>query len=174
MGAVKIDNSYPRSYSETEMRQWAQDLKSTYRSHPDDIERWSTLDTSALSAEQRRLVKAHRALFTDPERGIKGSLRDDGLVELDGGRHRAAYMVEQGVEAVPVWVTAPDAESLTCFADSCAREIVPSDRDLTERWDSREREVLSQAEGSAFRSRPLPLRQSRDDPESPDRPERSR
>ena len=42
--------------------------------------------------EQRGVVRAYNAYFVAPERGIKGSLREDGKVELDGGRHRAAYL----------------------------------------------------------------------------------
>ena len=120
-GAVRIDASYPRMYTEAEMRQWAVDTERLLNTPPAAIERLRTMGRDRLTPEERVVARVYDEYFVDPSRGIKGSLRDDGVVELDGGRHRAAYLIERGVD-VPVWVSTPDQGRLDAYANRCARD----------------------------------------------------
>lgn len=56
---------------------------------------------------------------------MKGYLREDGRVELEGGRHRAAYMVEQGIGPVPVWVSCEDPQRLQELRDASHSRLGP-------------------------------------------------
>lgn len=111
-GATPIEPGYPRDYTADDMRAWAADLERYYRTPAEDLARWHAAPRESLTPDQQRVVRTFAQFFEAPDRGIKGSLRDDGTVELIGGRHRAAYLMEQGVRPIPVWVTARDERQL--------------------------------------------------------------
>jgi hypothetical protein len=121
-GTTRIDSGYAKGYTPEEMRRWAEDAERLRKTSPADIERWCSTPPEQLTPEQQRLTRVHKELYTEHQRGIHGCLRDDGTVELDGGRHRAAYMAERG-EAVPVWVWSDDSRKLDAFQADCAREL---------------------------------------------------
>jgi hypothetical protein len=120
--AERIGPGYPRDYTESDMRHWADDVQRLNATPPDELQRLRSLSRDRLTPAQRGVVDAHEHYFTDPSRGIKGSLREDGIVELDGGRHRAAYLIERE-EPVPVWVSCPDERRLDEYAVRCEREM---------------------------------------------------
>jgi hypothetical protein len=133
VGATPIGPDYPRSYSASKMRRWAADLERLAAMSADELARLQALAPEDLTLEQRGVVDAHAAYFLDPSRGIKGDLRDDGVIELSGGRHRAAYIAERG-EPMPVWVSCPDEHRLDDYAARCERELeLERTRDRTER-----------------------------------------
>lgn len=105
------------------MRTWAADLKRLYGTAPDTLRQWSTTPLAQLTPEQRQILAARDHFLGAPESGIRGSLRDDGLVELDAGRHRAAYLHEQGVDPLPVWVSAADQQRLDQYQARCAQDV---------------------------------------------------
>jgi hypothetical protein len=111
-GATPIEPGYPRDYSPDEMRSWATDLERYYRTPVEDLARWRAAPPESLAPEQQRVVAVYDKFFVASERGIKGTLREDGKVELRGGRHRAAYLMERGTTPIPVWVTARDERQL--------------------------------------------------------------
>jgi hypothetical protein len=125
LGAEPIRAEYPRPYRPEQMRAWAHDLDRFYElSRADRI--------ALLSAERERLppnaarVRAvYDNYFLEPDRGVKGDLGPDGRVELAGGRHRAAYMVEQGTSPIPVWVSCQDSAQLARFRDTCHARVDP-------------------------------------------------
>lgn len=121
-GAERIGEGYPRDYTEADMRRWAADVGRLHATPPEEVERLRSLPRERLSPGERGVVRAYESYFTEPSRGIKGSLRDDGIVELDGGSHRAAYMIERDVP-VPVWVSGPDERRLDEYAMRCEREL---------------------------------------------------
>jgi hypothetical protein len=131
-GSTLIEPGYPRDYTPAEMRTWAEDLERLYRTPPEEVERWRSLPPEALAPEQQRALTAHDKYFVEPDRGIKGSLREDGTVELAGGRHRAGYLLERGTSPIPVWVTAPDQRQLDEFRQRCEVEP-PRQRSTPER-----------------------------------------
>jgi hypothetical protein len=122
-GSTTIEPGYPKPYTPEQMREWADDLDRYNRTPPADRDRWRALADDQLTPDQRRVVAVHDTYFTEASRGIKGSLRDDGTVELDGGRHRAGYMLERDVDPIPVWVSAPDERQLDAFEAQCNREL---------------------------------------------------
>src|SRR3954451_22768483 len=111
-GATTIDPGYPRNYTPDDMRMWAEDLERLYATSPSDLARWRSLAPDHLTLEQRRTLVVQDKYFTEPERGINGSLRDERTVDLDRGRHRAGYLLERGIDPIPVWVSAPDQRQL--------------------------------------------------------------
>lgn len=122
-GAAPIGPDYPRSYTPAEMRGWADDLARLYQTSSRELSEWRALPPSRLSREQRGVLAAQDGYFGDAGRAIKGSLRGDGRVDLDGGRHRVAYLLERGVDPVPVWVTSSDARALERFEADCHNEL---------------------------------------------------
>lgn len=123
---------------------WADDLDRLYRTSPEDLNRWKEMPANQLSQEQRRTLAVRDKYFIQPELGIKGSLRDDGKVELDGGRHRAGYLLERGVDPVPVWVSAPDQRQLDALEAQCARERLPARTDAPARDEPPPRVALAE------------------------------
>ncbi len=121
-GSTTIEPGYAKSYTPDEMRMWADDLDRYIRAPPAEVERWRATATTELTPEQRRVLAVHDKFYTEAALGIKGSLRDDGKVELDGGRHRAGYLLERDVDPIPVWVSARDEQQLDAFEAQCARE----------------------------------------------------
>jgi hypothetical protein len=132
-GSSAIGSSYPRTYRDADMRAWADDLATLYRVVEEDrslppkdrrLERWLATPRDLLpDANARAVVDVHRQLMGDPASGIKGSLRSDGRIELDGGRHRAHYILERGDTPVPVWVSASDPVRLEQLRHACHSEI---------------------------------------------------
>lgn len=122
-GAEHIRPGYPKSYTATDMRSWAADLDRLYQTPADDLARWRSTPTNQLTRQQRGVVDAYDHYFLDPSDGIKGDLRDDGRVELWGGRHRAAYLAEHGIDPVPVWVSHSDAKRLSEFQTRCHDDV---------------------------------------------------
>lgn len=120
-----IEPGYPKPYSAEEMRTWADDLDRLHKTSAADLERWQSMPAEQLAAEQRRTLAVRDNLMTDHERGICGSLGPDGRIELDKGRHRAGYMIERGVDPIPVWVSAPDQRQLDALRAQCERERPP-------------------------------------------------
>lgn len=104
-GACRIDGTYPRGYTEEDMRRWAKDLDRVLALSPEERARLRATKLESLTPDEQALRCAQAHHLDDPSRGIKGSLRPDGKIELDGGRHRAAYAQERGVAALPVWVS---------------------------------------------------------------------
>jgi hypothetical protein len=104
------------------MRRWAEDLDRLHKTPPEELARLQALPREDLTPEQSGLLLAHDKHFVEAERGIHGSLRPDNTVELDGGRHRAGYILESGTEPIPVWVSAPDEARLDAFEAVCERE----------------------------------------------------
>ena len=121
-GQTRIQPGYPKDYSAEQMRMWADDMDRLNRTSPVELSRLQALPPDQRSAEQQRMLVVHDTYLTDNTYAIKGSLRPDGKVELDGGRHRAAYMVERGVDPVPVWVWAPDQRQLDDLRAQCDGE----------------------------------------------------
>jgi hypothetical protein len=76
-----------------------------------------------LTPEARRTLAAQDKYFVAADRGIKGDLRKDGRVELYGGTHRAGYMLERGVDPIPVWVSDGDPQRLAAFRAQCHDEV---------------------------------------------------
>lgn len=129
VGSTPIGPGYPRSHRPDDMRQWANGLERLYR----DIE--ARGDGSAAG---RTAQDAHRHFLSEPAAGIKGSLRDDGRVVLDGGRHRAHYLLERGTDPVPVWVSARDSDALARFQGDCHAVVDRYRPDLLHRNGSRD------------------------------------
>lgn len=121
-----IEPGYSKGYSPDEMRMWAEDLDRYNRTPPADVEHWRSMAAHQLSPEQRRTLAVHDKYFVEAASGIRGSLRADQKVELDGGRHRAGYLLEQGVDPVPVWVWAGDQRQLEALEAQCAQERLPA------------------------------------------------
>lgn len=119
VGATAIDERYPRSYTPDDMRRWAADLHRALAVDPTELDAWRALSPDERSPEQAGAVQAHDRFLGDPADGIKGSLREDGRVDLDGGRHRAHYIADRADALVPIWVSAPSARSLDDFAADC-------------------------------------------------------
>ena len=120
--ATTIEPGYSKGYTPDEMRMWADDLDRYYKTPPGEVARWQRTPADQLSHEQQRTLAVHDKLFTEFDRGIKGELHDDGKIELTGGRHRAGYLLERGVDPVPVWVSAPDQRQLDELRAQCNRE----------------------------------------------------
>lgn len=110
------------------MRRWADAYARLQRIPADELASWRARSNSDLSPDQRDLLASDKKLRGAPDDGIKGSLRDDRLVELDGGRHRAAYLMERGIDPLPVWVTAPGERQLDRFEADCNRESLRGNR----------------------------------------------
>jgi hypothetical protein len=123
VGAHAIEPTYPKEYTPEQMREWADDLDRLNRTAPEELEGWRRMPPEQLTLEQRRVLTAHATYYGDSEARIKGSLRDDGTVELDNGLHRVAYMQERGVESIPVWVSAADQRRLDQFTAQCERDL---------------------------------------------------
>src|SRR4051794_26313535 len=126
--AAPINGAYPRDYTPADMRAWAQDLDHLLRAMEADrtapppqrqLERWLATDRAQLPPDAQRAVANYGKLMAEPDRGIKGDLREDGSIELTGGRHRAHYIMERGSTPVPVWVSARDQEQLNRFREAC-------------------------------------------------------
>jgi hypothetical protein len=132
-GTTPIQPGYTKQHSPVEMRTWAADLETLYRTIEGDrslppgqtrIERVRATPREHLSPHAQRLKDLDRHLFgTDATERIEGTLGDDGRVEVDGGRHRAHYILERGGTPVPVWVTHPDAQALRTYRDACHAEV---------------------------------------------------
>src|SRR4051794_10999574 len=119
---TRIEPGYPKGYTPEQMRGWAEDVKQYNNTSPEELARLRSTSPAWLSPDQQRLLDVEHYYFEEPDRGIKGSLRPDQTVEIDGGRHRAGYMVEQGVDPVPVWVSAPSERELEDFDAQCQGE----------------------------------------------------
>ena len=124
--AEPIGAGYPRDYTPDEMRRWADDLDQLYKVAEEDrslppgerrLDRWAAADRSQLPDDARRVMDAHDKFLADSGPGIKGALREDGTVELYGGKHRAHYIMERGGEPVPVWVSSRDPAALERFEE---------------------------------------------------------
>lgn len=150
VGATTIGPGYTKGYTPDEMRTWADDLDRCNRTSSAELERWQTIPADQLTPEQRRTLAVRDKYFGDPQAGIKGSLRPDERVELDGGRHRAGYILERGVDPVPVWVSAPEQRDLDAFSAQCERELQPV------RPDAREEPAGAAARFREERSVPTP------------------
>jgi hypothetical protein len=138
-GSTPIGAGYPRDYTPQQMRAWSDDLARLYRTAEADRARpagqrrldvWRATPRDQLSPDARRVVELHDKLFVSADRGIKGSLRPDGSVELDGGRHRAHYLLERGTEPVPVWVRSSDPQQVEDFRARCHAEVARSRPEL--------------------------------------------
>lgn len=121
-GAVLIDPTYSKDWSPEQMREWAHDVDRMNRTPAAELDRWAVIPPEQLTPEQRRVLDVRSKLTREHESGVNGVLRDDGQVELESGRHRAGYMLEQGVDPVPVWVWAPEQRELDAFEAQCERE----------------------------------------------------
>lgn len=117
-GLAPIEPGYPKPYSARDMRGWAGDLQRVYRLSPAERERLQATPPERLTPDERRLRQADQRYLRDFSDGVKGHLGRDGRVELEGGRHRAAYMVEQDIGPVPVWVSCEDPQRLQEFRDA--------------------------------------------------------
>ena len=133
VGATRIESGYSKDYTPEQMRAWADDLARLQRTPAADLERWRSMTPDDLTPEQRGTLAAQDAYFSEAPRGIKGSLREDGLVELDGGRHRAGYLLERDVDPIPVWVSCPDERRLDAYAAQCERELPRARADVVTR-----------------------------------------
>ncbi len=122
VGDTRIEPGYSKDFSAAQMRGWAADLDRLQRLPPAEVDRLRATPPDRLIPEEQRLRVAYDKFLAEPDRGIKGTLRDDGTVELQGGRHRTAYLLEQGVEPVPVWVTAADETKLGRLRAECERD----------------------------------------------------
>lgn len=109
-GATRIEPGYPRDYTEEQMRGWLRDLDAVLDLPPREQERLRQADPAMLTDRERALRTAQSKFLDNPEHGIKGDLRPDGVVELEGGRHRTAYARDEGLTAIPVWVSGSDRE----------------------------------------------------------------
>ncbi|MDX6720558.1 MAG: hypothetical protein QOJ63_2812 [Solirubrobacteraceae bacterium] len=123
-GATRIEPGYPRDYTADDMRMWADDMGRLNRVSPAELRDLRASRPDQLSSEQQRMLAVHDRCMTNAQDGIKGSLGRDGRIELDGGRHRAAYMIERGVDPVPVWVWAPEQRQLDDLRARCEGERV--------------------------------------------------
>jgi hypothetical protein len=137
--AEPIEPGYPRQYTPAEMRAWSDDLARLYRTVEQDrtlppsqrrLDAWLATPPDRLPADARGALAARDHLLSEPDRGIKGSLRADGRVELRGGRHRAHYILERQGDPVPVWVDCPDAQRLEQFRAACETSVARSRPDL--------------------------------------------
>ena len=104
VGAQPIGRGYTKEYTAPEMRAWGSALARLYQTPTAQLAELRGADTQMLRPNDRAVVEAHKHLFEESERGIAGTLREDGRIELDRGRHRVTYMLDQGVEPIPVWV----------------------------------------------------------------------
>lgn len=121
-GATLIEPGYPRDHTPEQMRGWAHDLDRYNHLASEERDRILALPADERSPEEARMDDVHSKHFVEHQRAINGMLRDDGVVELDAGRHRAGYMVEQGVDLIPVWLKCDDERQLDEFDRHCARE----------------------------------------------------
>jgi hypothetical protein len=156
-GLTPIQPGYPKPYSASEMRGWAGDLRRVYRLSPDELERLRRTPAQMLTPDQQRLQRADQRFLRDSSDGVKGYLREDGRVELDGGRHRAAYMLEQGIGPVPVWVSCEDPQRLRELRQSSHSGL---DRQMLRLADD-ERDIGRERDDAAERS-PRVERRDRD------------
>lgn len=139
-GMERIDAGYPRPYTERDMRGWAADVDRALVTDQDVISRLERLPREERAADEQRLLDARRHFLTEPALGVRGTLRPDGAVEIDGGRHRASYIAEQGT-LLPVWVSSDDARRLDGFAARCERDAQSRLTRLEQREAGRRRDV---------------------------------
>ena len=141
--AEPIGQGYPRqnTYTQQQMREWAQDASEVEqitredRNLPGGKRRMDLLlakPAAQLSAHERRLLQAHDHLYSSRGDAIRGDLLADGRVDLEGGKHRAHYLLERGTP-VPVWVSARDQAQLDRFRSLCE--------------DTRQRELTAERAG---------------------------
>lgn len=123
-GTTRVEPGYPKHYTEEDMRMWADDMGRLNRTSPAELRDLRASRPEQLSSEQQRVLDVHERCMTDPHYGIKGSLGCDGRIALDNGRHRAGYMIERGVDPVPVWVWAPEQRQLDDLRARCDGERV--------------------------------------------------
>jgi hypothetical protein len=125
-GTVAVDPGYSKPHTAADMREWADGLSrfyATFETDPQRVERLLATPRNQLTPEARAVVDAHRQFLTEPACGMTGSLRPDGTVEMDTGRHRAHYLIERGTDPLPVWVSSPDEQSLRRFRHACHSEV---------------------------------------------------
>jgi hypothetical protein len=126
-GDLRIDAQYQRDYTPEQMRRWAHDVEQLRTLPQGELQHWLSVPREERTGDQNRLLDSSLR-FLDPNEGIKGDLRADGIVELQGGCHRAAYLMEQGVDPVPVWVSSRDSARLTALRQQCEREVAARER----------------------------------------------
>ena len=139
-GAHRIEPGYPKSYTPEQMRAWADDLNRLNHTSPEELQRLRTAPLDLLNDEQRARVAAYNMYYGDGESRLKGSLRDDGSVELENGSHRVAYMEDRSVDSVPVWVWANDTNRLERFRAECEAEREASPNERSARSQARQRQ----------------------------------
>jgi hypothetical protein len=126
-GDRRIDETYQRDYTPEQLRRFAHDVEQLRTLPEGELQRWQSVPRAELNGDQNRLLNsAHK--FLDSSKGIKGDLRQDGIVELQGGTHRAFYCIEQGVDPVPVWVGSRDSARLNALRQQCERELSMRER----------------------------------------------
>jgi hypothetical protein len=133
-GAGPIGPGYTKDNTPEDMRGWAADLESLYRTMEADsglppgsrrVDQLRAADAGRLSSEARRLKDVdHRLMGTNRLERIEGDLGPDGRVELANGRHRAHYVFERGTTPVPVWVSSADQRELDGFRDACHSDVL--------------------------------------------------
>jgi hypothetical protein len=143
-GAVLIEPGYTKGHTAAKMRSWADDLARYHRTSLAERTLWRSLPPERLTDPQRGVLRIEDKLYRKADLGIKGDLRDDRTVELDWGRHRAGYMLERGVDPIPVWVASDDARRLETFRIRCEQQV-ERDRGAAPRL-SRERNEPSREE----------------------------
>jgi hypothetical protein len=121
-GDRRIDAQYQRDYTPEQLRRWAHDVEQLRTLPEGELQRWQAVPRGELTGDQNRLLDSAYK-FLDSTKGIKGDLRPDGIVELQGGSHRAFYCMEQGVDPVPVWVGSQDSARLKALRQRCEREL---------------------------------------------------
>ena len=160
-GAVPLDAGYPKSFVAADFRSWAQDV--------DRIHALMASDPTGQRLEQALRVDPSlrhtcSRLFGDPTDGIKGELNSAGgqqRVMLDGGRHRAYYLMERGWASTPVWVRADDAGALEVFRSQCHDSVRQLDQGLAESYERRSQIDRSDQDHLAHSARERELQRER-------------
>ena len=170
LGAQTIGPGYSKPYTPDEMRAWAEDLDRLYRTSSVELARWRSLPRDQRPDEAHRILAVHDKYFVEAERGIKGDLAGDGRIELYGGTHRAGYLLERGIDPVPVWVSDQDPERLAAFRKQCHDEVNRgrpeilvgdvSGRPVAEDLDEHRRPVSREAARGSRSSRHVPAREA--------------
>jgi hypothetical protein len=123
-----IGPGYPREYTVREMREWAEASERLERVLQQDRQRplaeqrlptWLATPTGKLTPEQQRLVSSYQQLYLDRDKGINGTLDDQGRLILATGKHRTHYLCERAGASVPMWVSCADRQQLSAFRDEC-------------------------------------------------------
>jgi hypothetical protein len=120
-----ISQQSPKSYSQQDLTRIASNVPDVYRKMG---EGWQESDferaRQSADPQQRQIGETYHTLWQDPS--VSQSLHahpNGGQLEVDAGNHRIRAAQDAGVPAVPVRVSAPDAQQLDQTEAACEQRL---------------------------------------------------